>query len=232
MQPIVSDSVTNLSPVAAQYGPFFFTLLYTLVVPLIGQQLIKRNIAKAGEISDAELSERISSQRMYRTFGIAMSAFCLTFSMFWWAFAQLYPPPSSEEAIKQKVEGEFKRRVVTGVIRGGNDDIAFLDPQDARYDTYISPERDRDPMTFKYVIVFKKPPTDNEQVNLLFLNLKTYRIIRTLPGPKIGYNPLTLTFCVNSGSQFLELDVANGAPRFKETCRRQVNQAQLGEKDA
>ena len=208
-----ADALDKLSPLAVEYGPFFFALLFALVVPLLGQRLISQTIHSNSEATQIELAALIKSRDQYRRAAIYLMVFLVVFSVVWWSAIQIWPPPSSQVMINKTVDSLVAQRVFQGVIRGGDDDDAFIDSDNANYTTYLSPERDRIPMIIKYVIVFKRMPEKNKPVRVYYANLQTLKSI-----PK-GYLPTPLEFCVNESAvdMLLVKDAVKG-PRLEAKC--------------
>lgn len=204
-----------LAPIAQQYGPFFFTVLYTLIVLVLGQEIIRRRLGNVSDISQIELEERIRSQRAYRTFAISMAGFCLTFSLFWWGYTQLYPPAAH---IDEMVKQQFGKVVFQGQITGLSPEDVLVSSDDVNYTAYVWTDVHAVPAMTKFVIVAKNRPIYGRPVAIYYGNERSIQVA----GPSnVGYAYKPLEFCLNESAVEMRMEKAqNGVPQLSNPCKK------------
>ncbi|QYE35136.1 hypothetical protein KZX46_20890 [Polymorphobacter sp. PAMC 29334] len=209
-----AKSAGDLAPIAQQYGPFFFTVFYTLIVLVLGQEIIRRRLSNAVDMSPTELNERIRSQRAYRTFAISMAGFCLTFSMFWWGYTQIYPPSSK---IEQLVKDQIAKVVFQGQITDLSPDDVLISSDDVNYTAYVWTDTHAMPAMTRFVIVAKSRPMYGQPVSIYYGNEKSLQAA----GPAIGYAFHPLEFCLNeSATKMRMIKAQDGPPRLSNPCKK------------
>lgn len=206
-----ASELAQLSPLAAEYGPFFFALLFTLVVPLIGQKLIGPNT-------------RDETARLYRKVGIWLSVFLVIFSVVWWAAIQIWPPAASKTAIDNRVREVFKTKIRQGMILGVDDDDTFFVRQDpnSKYQVYLHPRRDLREMQISYIVV----PTDEAITDTttpddpIFVQYGNFQSMKAMSTIGRGYPFIELPLCLKSQVKLVKGGDPSAQPKFDVTCEK------------
>jgi hypothetical protein len=215
-----ADNIGILSSLASQYGPFFFSILFVLFVPVFGQRWFFKLLQTRAAGTAAERAKAMSVYKFYWTSGIVTGLILVGFSVSWWAFVQYrYTLSPNEEQFNKRVSNEISKRIFQGVIRGADDeDIFVYDFNNPQYSIYIYPLRNQRPMLVRFVIVFNNDPVTNERIHILYMNKKSYELLAS-NSTAAGYRPTPLEFCINraaSDMTFIKDDTR--PPHFDIVC--------------
>jgi len=218
--PTTAD-LTQLSLMASEYGPFFFALLFTLVVPFIGQAFISRNIRENSHASPAEIDALLHSQALYRQVAVWLSVFLVIFSVIWWAAVQIWPPATAQAALDKRVREAFRNKVRIGTIYGIDDDDTFIvrGNDQSHYKVYLYPRRDMLDMQVDYIVVpHDDAITDathpDDPITVQYGNFSTMKAMKAV---NLGYTYADLPLCLKNGIVTLLKGVGtDDQPSFKD----------------
>jgi hypothetical protein len=217
--PAEVESVRTLSSLALQYGPFFFSIIFILFVPIIGQKwffrMLHTRVPGGSEVRDAAM-------RVYKFYwisGIVAGLALVGVSVIWWGYVQY---TFNTENFNKKLSQEINRRVFQGIIYGADDNDMFIYQFDnPQYSVYIFPQRNQTPMLVRYAVIFSKDAEKDEKIHILYMNKKTYKILleSTINGEAIGYKPTPLEFCItDTPADMTLIKDKDKPPHFDNAC--------------
>jgi hypothetical protein len=228
-----AENLAKLSQVASQYGPFFFSVLFVVFVPVMGQ----RWLFKALESKDLARESKAKVRQVYTWYwlsGVVMGLVLTTASVLWWIYVQItYVLPAedraqaslervnetkSEEVIRTRISEELSRRIFEGVIVGVSEEDMFVyDFSNPYYKLYVYPVTNQVPMVDRFIIIFTGELPKHPIVLFRYMNRRTYE---ALLANRVGYVPLDIKFCPDPGKREIQLvkDAENTPPHFDVQC--------------
>lgn len=214
-----AEHVEKFTELASQYGPFFFSIVFVLFVPVLGQRWFSKLLVARIQRGD-EKKQALKVYRFYWMSGV-IAGFVLVFiSITWWIYVQLgYVLPDRDAALEARLEQRLAKRVFEGTILGVTDDDMFLDYNFANngYRLYVYPIENQNPRIIKYVIIFQNDPTKDLTVPFNYMSRATYRALsETKDNP---FAPIQIPLCLNADIKSVALvRPPSSPPRFDVQC--------------
>jgi len=202
------DQIRNLAALAAQYGPGFFAIMFTLFIPMIGHRWFTAIIQTKLTGSDEERSATIQVYKFYWISGIVTGLLLTVLSVSWWVYVQTaYTLPQSEDSFNRKVSQEVSRevsgRIFEGTIAGVNDgDVLVYNDTHQGYRIYFYPLRNEWPFRVKFVVIFDDDPKPASVIRFIYMAKKDFDEIRRTDEAR---QPIPLQFCLTKDASNLEL---------------------------
>jgi hypothetical protein len=106
--------IESFSSLAAQYGPFFFSVLFVLFVPVLGQTWFAA--ALKARVQDPQQKQRaLDVYRFYWMSGVVAGFVLVAVSICWWVYVQTnYVLPVTQAAFEEKISDAVSKRIYEG----------------------------------------------------------------------------------------------------------------------
>jgi hypothetical protein len=206
------DVLERLVMLASQYGPFLFAMLYTILVPYVGQRWFASTL-KSTSIGNEDREKAIKLYAFYWISGVILGLVLVILSAIWWIYVQLYY--SLPQSQQQNISNEISLHVYTGVIQNVNSHDMFFESDDPEYKIYLAPVQS-DPTLMRFAIIFQVVPPANHPINLKWAFKQSYERLREADK---GYNPWPMQFCLRRTYNKISLmRDADGIPHFEPAC--------------
>lgn len=204
----------QLTPLAQQYGPFFFAVLFVLLVPFMGQTwfrgFLEMRIEK-GQERDAALEV----YKFYWKSGIVAGLCLVFFAVTWWFYVQnkhlQIEAMLRAEQVKKMQESYFKSRVITGYIKGINGDDVFSPTANSDYTLSVVPTKFGDIEKIWFVIVFSDIPNEKQEVEFVHVSKAKSR------DASAGGEASRIRVCIHGLPRELEFQRGQ-TPQFNVSC--------------
>lgn len=208
-----AEAIGRLSVQAALYGPFFFSLLFILLVPVLGQYWFSRMLQARTTGSREERSRAMQVYRFYWVSGVIAGLVLMFSSSLWWGYVQWsYVLPAQDRAqavaeqlqlatakaaVNKAIREALHQRVVEGVITGVSPNDMFLpEPGRQDYRLYVFPITNQVPMVARFVVIFDGIPPEKPIIRLPYMDRRTYNAIIAARGGFLEEQPSMLTLCI------------------------------------
>lgn len=163
---------------AAQYGPFFFSVIFVLFVPILGQKWFAWML-QARIRNGADREEALKVFRLYFVSGVATGLVLVGVSITWWLFVQVhYVLPNQDATFETKISEAIKKRIFEGTITNVSQEDMFIEGgPNPEYHLYVRLIENQQPQVYRYVIIFQQDPKKDSLVVFPYMTRTTFRNI-------------------------------------------------------
>jgi hypothetical protein len=213
-----ADQAERFAGLAAQYGPFFFSVLFVLFVPVLGQSWFSATLN--AKIKDPDEKQRaLAVYRFYWMSGVVTGLLLVAVSITWWGYVQLnYVLPVQQAAVDARISDAINKRIFEGTIKGVSPDDMFInDFANPDYHLYFYPIPNQIPLTMRYAIIFKNIPKDIPTVAFDYIDRPQYELLAKEGGR--GGVLQRISLCLGSSAkEMFVIRVPPSSIRFDIQC--------------
>ena len=214
------ETVRDFTGLAAQYGPFFFSIIFVLFIPILGQKWFSAML-QAKIKRDDERAQGLKVYKFYFVSSIVAGLALVAISTGWWFYVQsAYVLPAQSAAIDEKISEAINNRIYEGRITNVSPDDVFLDLPAAKYRLYTQLVENTRPLVYRYVIIFQHDPKKDAVVEFPYMTRDTFNKLFSADARSgVGANPERIPFCLTHKTAEVRLIRSDSAPpHFDSKC--------------